>query len=49
MRTIIFADDPTNIRQYAGRTLDPEFERYLNIDYGGGMGLEYAEVSWDAL
>lgn len=46
VRTIIFADDPTNIRQYVGRTLDPEFERYLNIDYGGGMGLEYAEVSY---
>lgn len=49
VRTIVLADDPTNVLQYSGKALDPEFERYLNIDYGGGMDLDYADVRGELL
>ncbi len=49
VRTIVLADDPTNVLQYRGKALDPEFERYLTIDYGGGMDLDYADVRGERL
>ncbi len=49
VRTIVLADDPANLPQYKGKTLNPAFARYLHIDYGGGMDLEYADVRGERL
>lgn len=44
VRSIILTDDPSNLPQYGGKALDPEFERYLHINYAGGIGLDHAQV-----
>ncbi|MGI6608463.1 MAG: hypothetical protein ACOX1F_05755 [Erysipelotrichaceae bacterium] len=47
LRTVILSENSTNLIQYAGERLDEEFEKYLNVNYAGGMGVEKAEVSGD--
>ncbi len=49
LRSIILAENPDNLLQYAGEKLDAEFKNYLHINYAGGMGVESAEIKDDKI